>query len=237
MVGEILGVELDHVALNQHEQIGKAEQHGASAFSVEKDDPQPQVGWHWILNGEAAPVCVSMKSTSVLQILDADRINEQLPPLDSRRSTAPCGTIIMPYGIPSSRRLHEHPKPPRPFLDQSSLIFAAAVSDTLIMNAVYLFVGPTVVARHCQALRLGEERICLLKLLRSRGARPPAQPQAWQLVPFLFAIPSSVDFGRVQTCTHDLPPTILEPQTAQSRCAIGDSVVRQRSGIVHMDRF
>jgi hypothetical protein len=57
-------------------------------------------------------------------------------------------------------------------------------------------------------LTLGQERICFLQLrldgsamgrLRRRNLRT-------QLHPLLFEVPASMDFGRVQTSTHDCAP-------------------------------
>ena len=57
-------------------------------------------------------------------------------------------------------------------------------------------------------LRAGEERIRSLQLRFDRGAlarrrRPKLRAQ---LVPFLLAVPTSMDFGGVQTSTHDDDP-------------------------------
>jgi hypothetical protein len=57
-------------------------------------------------------------------------------------------------------------------------------------------------------LRAGDERIRPLQLRFDRGAvalRRRRQLRA-QLVPFLFAVPTSMDFGEVQTATHDEDP-------------------------------
>src|SRR5258708_6508002 len=54
----------------------------------------------------------------------------------------------------------------------------------------------------------GAERICFLQLRFNRGApyrRRRRQLRA-QLLPFLFSMPPSMDFGGVQTSTHDDAP-------------------------------
>jgi len=57
-------------------------------------------------------------------------------------------------------------------------------------------------------LRAGEERICSLQLRFDRGAlaRRRRRKLRAQLGPFLFAVPTSMDFGGVQTSTHDDDP-------------------------------
>src|SRR5438034_3538613 len=63
-------------------------------------------------------------------------------------------------------------------------------------------------------LRAGAERICFLQLRFDRGApdrRRRCKLRA-ELVPFLFAVPTSMDFGGVQTSTHDDdPPSSIVP--------------------------
>ena len=57
-------------------------------------------------------------------------------------------------------------------------------------------------------LRAGEERIRSLQLRFDRGAlaRRRRRKLRAQLVPFLFAVPTSMDFGGAQTSTHDDDP-------------------------------
>lgn len=57
-------------------------------------------------------------------------------------------------------------------------------------------------------LRAGDERIRSLQLRFDRGAlaRRCRRKLRTQLVPFLLAVPTSMDFGGVQTSTHDDDP-------------------------------
>ena len=56
--------------------------------------------------------------------------------------------------------------------------------------------------------RAGEERICSLQLRFDRGAlaRRRRRKLRARFVPFLFAVPTSMDFEGVQTSTHDDDP-------------------------------
>jgi len=62
-------------------------------------------------------------------------------------------------------------------------------------------------------LRAGAERICLLQLRFDRGAPDGCRCRRKlraELVPFLFAMTTTMNFAGVQTCAHgDVPPRVM----------------------------
>src|ERR1700733_15231448 len=116
-----------------------------AVYSVENEDPQPHVDFAFgFLIVNPPPVMVSTKSTSAFfrywMLIGSTK---SLTPFDSNtRSPAPCpfSSIIIPYWNPEQPPPCTNTRKPLPAFcssANSSLTFAAAVSEMLIMTVVY----------------------------------------------------------------------------------------------------